>query len=478
MKDVLGDQINAHRTVVLHPRERTPVCLETARETLDINRRGELHDRARIERVRIVERESRCVHRRLVEAAAGVFGAHRTALVTEPRLAQIQQCDDLRVVRFDLVGGLAKAGAGVEVELGGHCGRKICPEVHLLLLPRVQHGVRDGRVQHVLVIVDVALRHLNGPELIVEIRAGEKAQPLTATAHVHAEQTAAAKMNERCRRIAQVVIPGQAVRGAGGTLRRRERRRLHHGELAPRDLPGGQRLAEVGKLFLIVIAVADRPRFTRVGPTRGTGPPPLCGDDDDTVCRVGAVQRCRRRALHDFDILDLFGTQVVQHAQWRGAGRVGGTRRIRGAGAGVVPHTIDNPDGRIVERDGRHATHANVWRAPHHRTGKQNHARRLGHQEIGDVRDRRFFNALVHVAKCRDCVAEFHLALLASGRGHDFRQLNDGHRDREIDFHAAAIRHHRHLLLRSVTHAQYLHVHRTRAHVAQHVLAIVARDGG
>ncbi len=75
--------------------------------------------------------------------------------------------------------------------------------------------------------------------------------------------------------------------------------------------------AHSGKCVIIGIpvAVVEHPGFGIGGPVRGTRASALGRDHDDAIGGIGAVQRGRRRTLHDLDVLHVFGADVAEAAE-------------------------------------------------------------------------------------------------------------------------------------------------------------------
>ena len=71
--------------------------------------------------------------------------------------------------------------------------------------------------------------------------------------------------------------------------------------------------------WIVAVILEEAPLGPTV-PARGAGAALLRRDDDDAVRGIGAVQRRGRRSLHDLDVLDLVGADVVGAIRLRTAG--------------------------------------------------------------------------------------------------------------------------------------------------------------
>ena len=478
VKAVEAEQVDTHRAFILHPGERTPAGLRAAGEALDVGAGDVLHDGAGRERVVIVQQESRGILEALAvrsrHAAPGQLRAGGTALPSIARLPGVEHADDERVVGLDEVARLAEARVHVEVHLGTQRCRHVRAEVHALLRARVQHRVRHGHVERVLEEADVLLRHLHRTEFIVEISAREEAERLRTTAHAHAQQAASAQVNGGVGGILEQVVAGEAVRLTLGALREGERGRCHGAKLTAHfgsaRHPGRvEQLAEIRVRGLVIVAIGDRAGLARPVPARGARPSLLGGDHDDPVRRVGAIQRGGGGTLHDLDVLDFLGAQVVEHADGRLA--------RRGERAVVVAHAIHHEDRRVAERDRGDAADADDGLAANDRRRQHDHARCLcARQQVRHGIDREFLDLLADVTERRNGIAQFDLSLLTDGGGHHFVQLDERLREREVDRRGAAIGDGDGLFQRGKPDAEHLHFHAACPHAPDGEAAVLAGD--
>ena len=211
-------------------------------------------------------------------------------------------------------------------------------------------------------------------------------------------------------------------------------------------------------------------------PPRGPRPTALGADLYDAIHGIGAVQRRRRRAFHDFDRLDLVRVQVVETR--RGLTTDADGARAQHARRPVVhADTVDDHDGLISEREAARAADAHAA-AGTRCTARRQHldSRHAGVEEIGDVGRRRLLHGLGGIDS-GDRVSEFPFQLLGAGTGHDHDI--EGYRcrrKRKVEGRGFA-RPHRYRLRRGgVADESDLHIVATDGHTGDGVAAFAAGE--
>ena len=385
----------------------------------------------------------------------------------EPVVLQLRIVDRLEggVGRNDPVVVLVEADGHRHVQLRRHRGVEVRSEVQLLLRDRAQPfaAYRNLGIGEALLLI---LGHLNGAVLIVQVGRHKKPDGFSAAARAHAIRVARAVVDDGTLRIAQQQIAGQTVGDARcSTLCRRRR---HERQLASDRRGRSRRMAPVHEHRGITVAILDASTLAIESPARRAGTALLRRDDDHAVGGAGAVQRRRRWALHDLDILNVVRVESVEQRERCPGARVGGT--------GVIAHSIHHINRSVRKTDGGRAPNANRGCTTQHRSREHDNAGRLGDHQVGQAADLRLLDLLRDVAERRNGIADLQPALLPRCRRDDFLELHDSSDQDEIGSDGGAIGDHNRLLLGLIADMQGFDTHRAGGHIAQRVLAVIASD--
>ena len=152
------------------------------------------------------------------------------------------------------------------------------------------------------------------------------------------------------------------------------------------------------------------------------------GDQHDPVGRLNAVERGRRRALHDLDVRDIVGIDVVDPGSGLATDIVGVVLRGR-----VDANPIHVVERLIGERDAVGSPDPDLGAGAHHAAALEYlHSGRATLYEVTELGDRRLLGHLRGVDG-RDSVADLQLALLPGCRGDNLLQLHRHRCHREVE---------------------------------------------
>ena len=300
-----------------------------------------------------------------------------------------------------------------KVELRRERRIEVRAEAVLVLIVGPRDLVRNWRAGGVQAVT-LEGRELENAHLVLALAGHKIAQSLAATLNVRAELAPVAGAERRRRWIGEWAVRAKAIGHAG--TRRHDRHRalfIREGRRRSRRV-AGDRIVQ----WIVAVILEEAPLGPTV-PARGAGAALLRRDDDDAVRGIGAVQRRGRRSLHDLDVLDLVGADVVGAIRLRTAGE-----EVRRAGVARHAHPVDDVDRIVREAERVVAANTHAPAAARLRAAGDLHARGSRREHVLDVADRRRRNK-VRCVDVADRVALFDAPLFARRRRHDFRELDD-----------------------------------------------------
>src|SRR5215831_72654 len=196
------------------------------------------------------------------------------------------------------------------------------------------------------------------------------------------------------------------------------------------------------RLVILALTIEARAQIDR--PLRSAfGFAALREDLNDPVRRFRAVERCRRRAFQDFDVIDVIGIQVGEavftSAAVEVAARLVAEIRRPVSGARVSANAIDVHHGALVEREARRAADPQVLGATNAAAdARRAHAGDLAFENGAQVRGRLHVLDLARIDDT-DWSAQFALGDGAAGAGRDdFAQRDGALLHREVYVHRVA----------------------------------------
>ena len=208
----------------------------------------------------------------------------------------------------------------------------------------------------------------------------------------------------------------------------------------------------------IGVVVAHPAHLAEQVPARAARGAVLGRDADHPVRGLDAVERGGRRPLHDLDVVDVVGVEVVDargalvagvaHAEAADVERAR-DRRALGADAVDVVQRLVGERHAVGAADPDAGAGAGGAAALEHLD-----ARRAARDQVGELGDRRELGHGVDVDG-RDGVGDLELALLAGGGAHDLVELHRRRLEREVERGVLARAHGRGLDQRPVADAQH-----------------------
>ena len=311
------------------------------------------------------------------------------SVVVEARIVQsaVNEAERIVVCLWQTLVGVRESGVRIQIEFGTERCAEICSRAvgleRLGVGPLVSHGRAHG-IQR----PPSKIRHVNRPQLVLQIPADEEAHLLRAAAGVHAVTVPVAQTIWRRCRIHQNVVRREAVQDTRPLTLAHERAALQRATrrvVAPRCVRR--------RIFVSVThgAALGVPR-----PARVAGAPFPRANDNDAVGRVRTVQRSGRGALHNLDIFDLVRIEVIEQASCCAT-------RAETDRPGSDPYPVNDVD-RVVRhaasgsREGTQAADTYHRRRAGHRPWQDNDTWRLGDKQIAKIGHRRRLDPGVDVA--------------------------------------------------------------------------------
>src|SRR6185503_1161408 len=402
--------------------------------------------------------------RRRPRAIAMERGVHDRdgAVVDVPRTTERLRADAHRVVRFvrRALRDRRVTEVHLRVELLVHLTADVAAEAVHQTRVRTRGPVVRGDAERVVALA-LERRQIEHADFIVAARGNEVAHRIRAGRQLNAGSVAIAFAERRGVRIGDRAVRTKAVLDAGPGGDRRQRALARLNEQRARRAVARERVVRE-----VVVHVIEDAALDEAIPARGARAALLRRDDHDAVGGVGAVQRGRRRTLHDLDVLDLLGVDVAETAEVRAA-----VAERRRAVVGAHANAVDHVDRVIRERHRAHTAHANALARTRLPAALHHHARHAGVEHVGKIPDGRLFGEL-RDRDVFDRVADFDAALLAGGRRHDFLQLHDRLSHHEVERRRFVVADADRLLLLLIPDANDSNLGRAGRDAANRVLAI------